>query len=483
MSTLKETATHSAIYSLGNLAVKMAGLVMLPIITANLSIGEYGVFGLIESVTQLGVGLLSLKLPIAAMRLAGNHADDGRQKALFTHSLLILLGVSALLFAFCYLLAGPIGWLITGDSGQRSLVLLVSGSIIFEILGLVPIYYLRFKNRSTVFVTLMLLKLAVLIGLIYYLLQIKQLGVIGLVGSFFGANLIFLLLSLLLVYVQPVTYRFNKEEAKSLISFGTPLIFTSVITILLTTSDRYIIRIFHEFADIGVYSLSVKIAGIVTFVLVNSFFLAYTPIAYKKHSDSNFMKLQPTILTFVVLLSMITIWFLSLFSEDLLLLATSNPDYLNSSIYIPYLGVVIGFAAIQNFVSMSFHYANKTAQNIPIVSVALLVNIVLAFILIPIHPIYGALASSMVAMFVMVVMTYREGKKVYPDVLGTPLLMKLMLLVSAGSAVCILVNYIPQVQSLGVRVLVFLLLSFVGFKLFNINIKQVTYTLRSWFGI
>lgn len=483
LSTLKETATHSAIYSLGNLAVKLAGLIMLPIIASNLSIGEYGIYGLIEAVNQIMVSFLSLKLPIAAMRLAGNRDSDTDQRALFTHAMLILAAVSVAFLGLSWLLSKPLGVWLTGDENQFLLVMLVMASIAFEMLGQIPIYYLRFNNRSVIFVTLSLTKLAVLIGLIYTLVEVRQMGILGLVGSFAMANLVFLALGMFLMYIRPMPYRFNSEEVNDLVKFGFPLIFTSVITILLTTSDRYIIRIFHEFDDIGVYSVAIKVAGIVTFVMLNAFFLAYTPIAYKKQAEPTFQKLQPTILKFVLLIAMGGIWFLSLFGESLLYWLTKNEDYVAAAPYVPYLGIVIGFSALQTFISMSFHYANKTAKNIPILLVAMVINLILAFILVPVHPIYGSLGSSIAAMFVMLIMTYKMGLKVYPDYIGFSLLIKLMLLIMIGSGICIAANYIEILHGLLPRVILFTSMSLITIQLLSINISQVIKTLKSWFGI
>lgn len=483
LSTLKETALHSAIYSLGNLAVKLAGLIMLPIIASNLSIGEYGVYGLIEAVNQIMVSFLSLKLPVAAMRLAGNKNSDSEQRAFFSHSIIILLAVSLAFLGLSWALSEPLGIWLTGAENQFLLVMLVMASIAFEMLGQIPIYYLRFNNRSVIFVTLSLTKLAVLIGLIYFLVEVKSMGILGLVSSFAMANLVFLILGLLLMYIRPMPYRYNSQEVNDLIKFGFPLIFTSVITILLTTSDRYIIRIFHEFDDIGVYSVAIKVAGIVTFVMLNAFFLAYTPIAYKKQADLTFQKLQPTILKFVLLIAMVGIWFLSLFGESLLYWLTKNSDYVDAAPYIPYLGIVIGFSALQTFISMSFHYANKTAKNIPILLAAMIINVILAFVLVPIHPIYGSLGSSIAAMFVMLLMTYKMGLKVYPDYVGFPLLLKLMMLIMIGSGICIAANYIEMLHGILPRVILFASMSLITLRLLSINVNQVVKTLKSWFGI
>jgi O-antigen/teichoic acid export membrane protein len=171
------------------------------------------------------------------------------------------------------------------------------------------------------------------------------------------------------------------------------------------------------------------------------------------------------------------------FGENLLFWLTKNADYVAAAPYIPYLGIVIGFSALQNFISMSFHYANKTAKNIPILSAAMIINVILALILVPIHPIYGSLGSSIAAMLVMLLMTYKMGLKVYPDYVGFPLLLKLMMLIMIGSGICIAANYIEMLHGIIPRVILFASMNLITLQLLSINVNQVVKTLKSWLGI
>lgn len=481
MSTLKETAVHSAIYSLGNLAVKLAGLLLFPVITENLNISEYGSYSLIESINQIIVGVLSLKLPVAALRFASDKSGSADQKAVFSNALLVLLAVSGSVAGIAYLLQDPLSQLITGAPGNTWLVALLAASITAEMMGLVPIQFLRLKDRSVTYVTLSVIKLAVLVTMVFVLVDARDLGIVGLVGSFFTAHTVFLLCALVVLYWQREPYKPDVEEMKGLVRYGLPLVFTSVITVLLATSDRFIIRHFHAFSDIGIYGTSAKVAGVVNFLILNAFFMGYTSIAFRKHTDDFFMNLQPTIIRFVSWLVMASIWFLSLFSEAILEILTNDDDYLLAHLYIPYFGVIIGFVGLQNFLAMAFHFANKTKKNIPIVTVALVVNIVLALVLVPIHPIYGALGSSIGSMFVMLVMTYHNSVKVYNDFVGIGNLSRIIFVILAGAGICALAIHLEALEPLLVRAILYVSMTLIALQILRIKPKMVIRTLRSWF--
>lgn len=466
---------------MGNLAVKLAGLLLFPIISENLSIAEYGSYTLIESLNQILVSVLSIKLPVAALRFASKQADENHQKAMFTHALLVLGAVALGVIGLAWVFQNPLSTLLTGEAGNRFLIGLIAASIISEILGLVPVQYLRLKDRSMTFVSLSVAKLVVLVVTIYYLVGFKNWGIEGVVASFLAGHLVFLLLALILLYKDRVPYKADTGAMKAMIGYGFPLIFTSVIAVLLSTSDRFIIRIFHEFGDIGIYGISAKLAGIVNFMILNAFFMGYTAIAFRRHEDRAFMNLQPTMIRFISLLVMAAIWFLSLFSEAILEIITRDDDYLLAYLYIPYFGIIIGFAGLQNFLSMAFHFAQQTRKNIPIVLVALMVNIALAFVLVPIHPIYGALGSSIISMFVMLVMTYHNALRVYPDFTGTGNLIRIMFTIVAGAGICVLAIHWPLLENLGVRAALYVVMVFSALAVLRINTRMVIRTLRSWF--
>lgn len=481
MSTLKDTAKHSAIYSFGNLAVKLAGLLMFPVITENLNIAEYGSYSLIESVNQILVGVLSLKLPIAALRLASNYEDNSRQKGYFTNALLLLLGISMLVAALAYLLQSPLSQLLTGEPDRHLLIALLASSVVAEILGLVPIQYFRLKDRSITFVSLSIIKLTVLVTMIFWLVGTKKYGIEGLVGSFLAAHAAFLVAALIMLYWQREPFRPSTAQMKAMAQYGAPLVLTSVITILLATSDRFIIRHFHQFSDIGVYGTSAKIAGVVNFMILNAFFLGFTSIAFKRHEEPEFKRLQPVIIRFISWLVMLAIWFLSLFSEPILELLTKDDDYLLAHLYIPYFGVIIGFAGLQNFLAMAFHFAHKTKKNVPIVFVALVVNIILAVIFVPIHAIYGALGSSIGALVVMLILTYQNGVKVYRDFVGLGNLVRIMTVIIGGAALCVVAIHAPFFKSMISRVFLYPVMCFAAMLILGIKPKSLLLTLRSWF--
>lgn len=466
---------------MGNLAVKLAGLLLLPIITENLNLSEYGSYTLIESFNQIFVSILSIKLPVAALRMASAQPEGQEQKAMFTHALLILLGVSLGVIGLAWVLQNPLSTLLTGEAGHTRLIALVAGSIIAEILGLVPVQYLRLKDRSLTFVTLSVSKLLVLIAMVYWLVEIEQWGIEGVVASFLAGHITFLIGSLIFLYWQREPYRLHTGEMKSLINYGWPLVFTSVITVLLATSDRFIIRHFHEFADIGIYGISAKLAGIVNFVILNAFFIGYTAIAFRKHDQREFMNLQPTIIRFISLLVMAAIWFLSLFSETILQLLTRDDDYVLAYLYVPYFGIIIGFTGLQNFLAMAFHFTKKTRKNIPIVVVALAINIIAALILVPIHPVYGALGSSILSMFAMLVMTYHNSTRVYRDFAGFRNLVRIVFVILAGAALCVLAIHWSLLEPLWIRAILYVAMVFAAMSILRINTQMVIRTLRSWF--
>ena len=48
LDNIKYTFKHTVIYSLGNIATKLIGIILLPLYTRHITVTEYGVLGILE---------------------------------------------------------------------------------------------------------------------------------------------------------------------------------------------------------------------------------------------------------------------------------------------------------------------------------------------------------------------------------------------------------------------------------------------------
>jgi len=68
LEKVKNTLKHSAIYSLGNIASKLIGIVLLPLYTAHITVAEYGGLGILEITVMILTQVLILGQSQAYLR-------------------------------------------------------------------------------------------------------------------------------------------------------------------------------------------------------------------------------------------------------------------------------------------------------------------------------------------------------------------------------------------------------------------------------
>ena len=74
LDKLKYLVKHSFIYSIGNLATKASGVILLPIYSTFFSVAEFGILGIIEVTISIFTEVLNFGLGQSLVMLT-NHSD------------------------------------------------------------------------------------------------------------------------------------------------------------------------------------------------------------------------------------------------------------------------------------------------------------------------------------------------------------------------------------------------------------------------
>ncbi|GAI72020.1 unnamed protein product [marine sediment metagenome] len=114
LKNIRSAVRNSLIYGLGNLSVKLVGLILIPIYTdpKYLSINDYGVLGVVEATSQVIIAILGLALAQALTRWYWDQSFSDKQKSMFFTLLTFLLGFSFFLFICFYPFSGQLSILL-----------------------------------------------------------------------------------------------------------------------------------------------------------------------------------------------------------------------------------------------------------------------------------------------------------------------------------------------------------------------------------
>jgi O-antigen/teichoic acid export membrane protein len=152
--------------------------------------------------------------------------------------------------------------------------------------------------------------------------------------------------------------------------------------------DRYYIFHHQGRAAAGLYSLAVKLAGVVVFS-VRAFQYAWPPLAYSVRSDAEAGRLYAFVTTYYVLLTGWVVAGLALLGRWLVRLLAA-PSFYESHTALPW--VALGWALYGLFVVFVViaGRAGVTSRNFPAALSGLVANIVLLLVLVPAYGIAGA---------------------------------------------------------------------------------------------
>jgi O-antigen/teichoic acid export membrane protein len=247
-----------------------------------------------------------------------------------------------------------------------------------------------------------------------WFIAFKGLGVKGIIISQVLGNALITLGTLVFLY-RNIRFSFQFSLLREIIQFSLPLVFSTVSMMALAMADRYLIKYFLDYSEVGIYSLGYKVASVINLFLIQSFLLGFSPLAYKIFNQPGakpyFAKITTYFVYALIGLSLVLIFFSK---EVIMVFASANAEYQLAYTVIPLLCLAFVFRGMNYIISMGLHYVKKTKYTAYIVFAVAVVNILLNLFMIPAFGIYGAAMVSVAANFLMMILFYIYSQRYYP---------------------------------------------------------------------
>lgn len=398
------TFKHSAIYSIGNIALKGMGIITLPIYLNYLTKAEVGIFGLLD----ITINIISevLILGQANSLILFENKPDYREKkssVFFSITSLILL-----VNLFFILTAEFFGLSLLNLSGSTRDLTAYLPFIIYisfiRVLNNLFLNKLRAEEKSKFYTFLTLLKIISFVGLVFYTVVYLDLSVYGIFYSYLISEVVVLVVILpgMIVRMKPV---FEFEALKEALKFGLPLIFSTIGIMILNLSDRYLINYYLNLEEVGTYDIAYRIAGIVNMFLILPFNQAMLPSAFKEQNNPSSQRYLSKLMTYMCF---VTVWgglAISIFSEEIILIL-GNKNYAAANQYVPLIVFAYVLSAMRNVASNGLLFSGKTYIVALITIFAGLLNILLNIIFLPIYGTIAAAYTTLISFAIFYFVTY-----------------------------------------------------------------------------
>lgn len=274
------TPKKIAAFALGPLAGAVLGFLTLPIITWFFSQEDIGRLALLNVVTSFSTLLFSLGLDQAYVR---EFHEAKSQPALFKTTLLPGLLLLTITLAVLLSLGNVISlWLFDIDS--RFLSVLVSVVILSIFISRFLSLILRMKEQGLAYsMSQVLPKLLLVLIIVGYIAFSAAKNITNLVLANVAATLFVCLIyawNTRKEWLAGLKEKIDYAYLKSLLSFGTPLIFGGLAFWGLTATDKILLKELSSYEQLGLYSVAVSFAAAAT-IFQSIFSTVWAPTVYK----------------------------------------------------------------------------------------------------------------------------------------------------------------------------------------------------------
>lgn len=426
----------TGIYALEPFGVKLIGLILVPLYTAYLTPGEFGKFSYIFVVGGFILPLVSLGQPTTFWKFFSDSDEERKRRVVFWFL--------AIPFTSGIILTVVLGlpYLVLNSFSHYSILLVVYvASIAFSFTYKVGKTYLRAIRKTRIYLVCALgfsLLLALTNILFVAVLKMSYTGVVltsVLLSVLFGGGTIFFLRN-------RISIRGGWELPRKMLVYGLPLMVGNLAALLLTMTDKFMIRWLAGNTELGLYSFAARFGLIMTAFVLNPLFFGWNPVRWEVYRRKDAQKIFSLISSFISLAMPVLALFFGGLGIIMAVLLSKDRAYLESLRVIPVLALAKALWGLYYFDLMGLLFRERTKLIPRLLISSGLLNIVLNFFMIRSMGFMGAALATLISYTFMRYLCFLMSQRVYP-VERTPMKEVAMVLM-ASVIVCI-----PMVYDLG----------------------------------
>jgi O-antigen/teichoic acid export membrane protein len=408
---LKRLGKHSAIYGLGGLVSRILATLLLPLYTHYLPPNSYGRVETITATTAVLAIVLQLGIATAFFRFYFDSPDPAARLTVVRTSFWFTMAMSTLGLvlglAFSAQLSHWIGLGHHPNLVRAGAVGLWAQTNYQQLTAL-----FRVEERSVQYAIASVVNVLVTVAAMVVFVAVFHWGAIGLVvGNFTGTLVVYL--GLLAYRREQLGLEFDRALYRRMQKFGMPLVPSAVALWAITWIDREFLIWYKGAAAVGVYSVAVKIASIISFVMV-AFRTAWPAFAYSIEDDTHAKRTYSFVLTYLLAVVSWAALALGALAPWLTRLLTSRVAYLHAQKGVALLAFAFALYAGYTVLAIGSGRARRTQFNWVVTCFGAAVNVGLNFWLIPKYGFVGASIATLAAYAALFLGMMLYAQSVYP---------------------------------------------------------------------
>lgn len=397
-------------YSLGSILPMFIGFIKTPVFTRHFDTEAFGQLGIVSiSFSFLGMMLFSW-ISSCLWRYYSSYRSSERLTMLYSN-LFFLYVISLIGLGLISAL-----WFFESDSDLiRELICYSFLQLIFNQLFLAYMVVIRLTGKSRYYTVFQAVRAFFSLSIALLLVFCFDMGISALVSSLVLVDMGSLVV---LALVNPAVIKvhfsqINRVALKELLRYGSLGFVLNMSLLSVSYSDRYVIALFYDLEQVGIYDQVSKISQLSIMALITVYFNTINPTLLKL-LDSDFKgsleKMQNYLYPFI-LIGVPIVVYLSIFSEEIagLLLGI---NFREGYIMMPYIFMATYVYGLSNFFELRLKFSNQFKRlGVIAVSTALL-NILLNLVFVAKFGYRWAAYTTLVSYLLMLLLFYYHDREV-----------------------------------------------------------------------
>lgn len=264
---------------------KLFSIFTVPILTRILSREEFGVIDGIGIFASIFTPIMVMGMDSAIARFFYETDDENRKKQVVSQGLLIETILTLTVCSVIYINAKPLLQLYLDTPFYTPYFRIVVISMLFSVVVMFSQNLLKWTLARNRYLFISLGSTVLTVALTIVLVWVFKFGVSGVFLAHMISNILFSVVGIgctkhLIVFPK------NLEFIKPLLKFGWPTMFVALASALVPSIDRYFISNYLNLGMLGVYSVGLKISGLIQLPVLG-FQTAWGPFAFAIYKEKD----------------------------------------------------------------------------------------------------------------------------------------------------------------------------------------------------
>lgn len=435
MSVYKKFLGQTAVYGISTVFSRLFNFILTPIYTKVYAKGTYGIFTNMYANASLINAVLAFGMESTYFRYL-NKCEDKKQEV-YNNSFLCIAFIATLFLVSGLVFATPIAAYLASNANEvkdyQSYVQFFLWILFVDAICVIPFAKLRADGKPFKYSIAKFLNIGCFVGfnlvfiyVVPYIIKHHSVGASWFqswyrfqwIGYVFLSNLIASVATLL--YLLPefskLQLKFDRPLFKAMFSYSWPILVANLSFIINENLDKMVLKKLLPAAiadgEVGIYGAVCKIAIFLS-IFITAFRLGAEPFFFSHAKQQNAKQTYATILKYFVI-ALVLLFVGIIANIEVLKFFIRKEEYWVGLPAVPYL--LLGYVCLGIYMNLSIWYrlSDQTRFGLYISVIGAIITIVLNIVLIPKYSYMGSAWVSMLAYFIMMVMSYVLGQKYYP---------------------------------------------------------------------